>query len=422
MYEMLWPTHYDLGVKWLRLNMWGGPLQWSFVEQERGKYVIDRRADEAITEAVESGIRILMNLSYGNWLYAPKPRKNFASSIWDIPYDFPPDPITPEMKEGFKNYVRFMVKHFKGRVQWYEVYNEPFYSLQAQGRDEEMLRLYCDLFKEVAPIIRKEDPTAKISLAGGPTPGRSDRWLYAQLEILGREGMAYVDAYGFHIQGNEYPGLRDYAKNVKRFRKDVAALGFQGLFMANEYWIAAPYPPDKTARVKRSEIQKAKETARVFLLNLGLGILPFWCDTWKDGLQEGAGIFRNTFGSDPIPPQQPEAVYYVLRTLCTIMDGAKPIELEVEVSNKTRAIDNYNFALPGNEMLVGLWLTERSQDDHPGVKTDLIISQAKASRIIGIDTLNGFEKELQFQQKADRIVVQNLLVRDYPLMIKVVKL
>jgi len=33
---------------------------------------------------------------------------------------------------------------------------------------------------------------------------------------------------------------------------------------------------------------------------------------------------------------------------------------------------------------------------------------------MGIDTLNGFEQELEFKQQGDRVVVPNVLVRDYP--------
>ena len=38
----------------------------------------------------------LMALCYGNWLYGPEPRANLARKIWNVPYDVPPLPATPE--------------------------------------------------------------------------------------------------------------------------------------------------------------------------------------------------------------------------------------------------------------------------------------------------------------------------------------
>jgi hypothetical protein len=422
MLEMLWPVHYDLGLKWFRMNNWGGVLEWDFVEQEKGKYEIDRRADEAITEAANNGCQIILNLSYGNWLYAAQPKKNFSNQIWQEIYDWPPHPVTPEMREGFKNYVRTMVRHFKDRVQWYEVYNEPFYGLEDEGT-EGMWKLYCEMFREVAPVIREEDPKAKISVAGDSNPVESQALEYV-LKYLGREGMKYVDAFGFHITPSTYPMLKEYPSAVKRFRSDAEALGFSGMLMATEYWIGTPYPPVESSHIfagAYTEICKAKETARVFLLNRALAVLAFWCDTWKDQMQGGAGLFRNSFTADPIPPQQPEPVYYMIRTLCTIMDGAKPAELRIGFSNKADQFDNYNFSLPGKDLLVGVWLPGASQDRHPGVKTDVIVEGVKAVQVVGIDTLNGFVQKLEFRQQVEGIVVPNLLVRDYPLMIKIAR-
>ena len=167
-----------------------------------------------------------------------------------------------------------------------------------------------------------------------------------------------------------------------------------------------------------TEVRKAKDMARVFLMNLGLSVIPFWCNTWFDQDPCDGGIFRNTFSSDPISPTQPQAAYYVMRTLCTVMDGANATELEVEFSSKSREFDNYNFALAENGMLVGVWLPGQSLDTHPGIKTDVIIRGTKTGRVVGTDTLNGLEQELEFKQEGDDTIVPELVVRDYPLVLR----
>ena len=69
--EMLWATHYDLGLKWIRIAE-SSILLWNYVEQEKGKYVIDPRTDEVITECVRNGVNVVLCLGFTNWLYTPQ--------------------------------------------------------------------------------------------------------------------------------------------------------------------------------------------------------------------------------------------------------------------------------------------------------------------------------------------------------------
>ena len=66
-----------------------------------------------------------------------------------------------------------------------------------------------------------------------------------------------------------------------------------------------------------------------------------------------------------------------------------------------------------------MWLPGESRDRHPGVKTDVVVKGVRAGKVVAIDTLNGFEQELEFRQEGDGVAVPNVLVRDYPLMIKI---
>lgn len=443
-FNMLWPMQYDLGVKWMRLSGSNPPyhfdtLQWRFVEQEKGKYVIDEDTDVAITEAVNNGCKIMVILCYGNWLYASKPRQDDARNVkmfspewqWQKPDDirpFPPVPTNLEMREGFKNWVRFMIRHFKNRVSYWEIWNEPNIGFGwEEVKDlEERVELYCSLVKEVAPIIREEDPKARISLAGmAGIPGITKfDWLRKCLE---QDVFRLVDALSWHVQGacdtTVSPNYRNYPKAIRDFQRDAEAAGFQGEYMVSEYWVGAPYPPLRGPRLPGaatqvgSEVEKAKDTARIFMMNLGLSAISFWCNTWLDQPVDG-GLLRNTFSSDPISPSQPQVLYYALRTLCTIMDSAKPTELEVGFSNKSREFDNYNFALPDNGLLVAVWLPDKSVDKHPGVRTDVVVKKVNAGRVVGIDTLNGFEQELGFKEEGDQLVIPNLLIRDYPMVLR----
>ncbi len=153
--EMLWPIQYDLGFKWSRVGYtMMSVFSWSYVEQEKGTLRVDPQADAAITEAVNNGINVIMTLDQGNWLYAPEvPKKDHAWELLETYYELPPAPtVAPDYLQGYLNYVRYMVRHFKDRVKYYEIWNE------WNGSAEE----YARLAKAAIPVIREEYPQAKI--------------------------------------------------------------------------------------------------------------------------------------------------------------------------------------------------------------------------------------------------------------------
>jgi hypothetical protein len=158
--------------------------------------------------------------------------------------------------------------------------------------------------------------------------------------------------------------------------------------------------------------------ARVFVRHLGLSVKPFWCNTWFDYFQNDGGIFRNTFSSDPVSPAQPQAAYYVLRTLCTVMDGAEPKDLDVSFSRTERPFDHWGFSVEGGSVMMAVWLPGKSSDDHPGVLTDVVIRGVSCGKVVGIDTLNGLEQELQFEHHDEIVAIPRVVIRDYPLLIK----
>jgi hypothetical protein len=420
--DWLWPVHWDLGVKWLRVGHWDwATLQWNYVEQEKGKYFIDPETDKAITDAAKNGINIVMCLAYGNWLYAPDPQKPLARNIWTVPCDVPPPPESPEYRKAYCNFVRFMVRHFKDRVRWFEIWNEedcnPNY-----GYGSDNYRSYCELVKAAVPVIKKEYPEAKISL-GGTGSGLNIPFFKGCFQ----EGITpLIDAIGFHPFYSVKSGIfKSYPKDLREFQKWAKSQGFKGKYMATEWTWSAPYPAYGAMEVF-SEIQKAKNAARGLIMHLGLSVIPFWVDTWCTmTIQWDTGLFRNTFASNPINQTSPQPVYYVYRTICTIMDKARPVDLGVELSNTATEMDNYNFEVPGEGWLVAVWASGEPVDSHPGVKSDVIIKDAAISRsvgkVVGIDTLNGLEQEIEFRQKGDRLIIPRLLVRDNPIVLRLLK-
>ena len=451
--DQMWPVQYDLGATWMRLSGGNSPedfdtLLWRFSEREPGKYIGDEKTRKAMAEATANGYKIDVMLTYGNWLYAPQPKPEYAR--WEkgkYPYPEPPGPFTREAFEGYKKWARFMAGYYKGTVAYWEIQNEcsSGFGWELVKDPDERLRRYCDLVKVAAPVIRKADPHAKISLAGMagapvakpsglPSPEWESKsvgdWLYKCLD----QGVGtVVDTIGWHIQGSVVPGTPywdEYPEAVRAVKKYAESKGFRGKYLASEYWMGAPYPidpqfenhADPTDPLKGkpplTEICKAKDAARVYVMNAGLGVVTFWCNTWIPVPLCDSGLFRNSFAADPVIPMQPEPGYYVLRTISTVLDGTNPAELKVDFSNQDQKFEYYGFQLTRGGLMVGAWLPGKSVDKHPGVLTDLTVTAPKCIKVVGIDTLNGIEQELNFKQDGERLVIPSVVIHDYPLMLR----
>jgi len=439
-YDEMWPVQYDLGATWMRLGGSNPPfhndtLSWRMVEREKGKYLIDEKTDEVITEAARNGIQIDLILGYGNWLYAPEKHEDVLDPA-QFPQPLPPGASNLEAREAYKYWARFMVRHFKGRIKVYEIWNEP--QSFGWGADKDWMKSYSELFKEVAPLIRKEDPEAKVLMTGVQSPDyfsmagvkRPNGWF----DGLFRYGVIpYMDVFAWQTENYlwfpEQERYKEYPHNVKEFEQDMAKLGFKGEYFVRENCWSAPYPKpyDQAERkfplldTTLTEKRKAKEMARMFVMNTGIGATTsFYDNTWLDQDANDFGLFRNTFSADPMNPMQPETAYYLLRTLATVMDQTKPSEeVKAEFSNQPADFYNFNFTLPGNEYYVTAWLGGISVDDHPGIRSDLLVRGLEAKKVTGIDILNGTTQDLKFATDGDGTRIGGVMLRDYPLFIKI---
>jgi hypothetical protein len=348
---------------------------------------------------------------------------------------------TTAMLKGYKNCVRFMVRHFKDRVRYYEIYNEEDAVELWNGKGRTQLegktsdpREFSRLVKEVAPLIHQEDPEAKV-LLGSVSPHRlylPDGLGTGFLQDCLRQGVGpLVDIIAWHpfySLDPDTPEYRTYPAQVEAFKRLASSYGFRGQFMATELLWRAPYPAasGEQGYVKGSgymygpvsEVVKAKYLARVMLLHTALGMVSLWNETWADGqVPADATLFRNTFSAPTIDPQQPQPAYYVLRTLSTILENASPSELPVAVTQKIDKLRIFGFTNKAGDNLVAIWNDGRAQDHTEINLTDVQIP-GSCRAAVGMDTLNGFAQALSVAQQGDKCVIKNIAVRDYPIVIR----
>ncbi len=426
--DMLWPIQYDLGFKWARVGYDMSAFQWAYVERQKGKLEVDPRADAAITEAVEHGVRIVMVLDKGNWLHAPEPRTPQRNrELIETYFNHPPKPDPARDARYFEawlDYVRYMVRHFKDRVRDFEIWNE-----WNQPPDAELLRehvdTYCRLAGPTAQAIRQEDPEARIILAspGGLTPTH-----VAFIEGCIKKLNGLVDVVGYHPYYNCDPAkIREYPDLMRSLKQRLQACGFHGQFMATEWSWFASYPRAARDADHFTEMQKAKIAARFMTTNAALGIPSFWNETFQTQMtSRDVSLLRNTFSADPINPTQPQAVYYVLRTLSTALEDVNAASYRVDFRPSHPDIECYALERSTGERVIAVWLAGEATDDaareHVAdilvadvLVADVLVADAAGAAAYGIDSLNGTRHELRMSP--DGTSLPGVTIRDWPFII-----
>ncbi len=415
--DMLWPVQYDLGFKWMRVGYDMSALQWAYVEREKGVLAVDPRTDAAITEAVRHGLEVVLVLDKGNWLHAPEPRRIERNrDLVETYFNSPPwpDPATqPEYFAAWLDYVRYMVRHFKDRVRYFEIWNEWNVPVPPEKAEEHRAH-YARLAAPTAAVIREEYPDARIVM--GSTSGLSADLIEEWVRAL--KGL--VDVVGFHPYYHVDPqDIRDYPQRIASLRERLEPLGFRGELMATEWSWFAPYPPASRDPHRFTELQKAKIAARFTAVNVALGVHSFWNETFQTQMtSRDVSLFRNTFSADPISPTQPQPIYYVLRTLSTALEDVRPSSAEVCISPPHEDLEWYAFERGDGDLLVALWLAGEAVDDSSREHVvDLAVPAARYGAAHAIDTLNGMRHELAADPGAG--LVRGIHVRDWPLIVEV---
>lgn len=207
-----WTRMFDAGVNFIRIGQYENSsdyTSWDWVERKRGEYSVVPELDDYVNSLVENGLHIEIQLLYGNPLYtspagvAPEtispepggfhnPDRSLYSVFWP--------PKTEEQLQAFTKYVAWMVNHFRGRVQYYEIWNEPnieYWNPVSNPED------YGKLFKASAPVIHKTDPNAR-TVFGGLAGADVD---FAKRALDACNCAGEIDVFAYH----NYP---DYGHNL----------------------------------------------------------------------------------------------------------------------------------------------------------------------------------------------------------------
>jgi hypothetical protein len=310
---------------------------------------------------------------------------------------------TEEEILAYLDHVRSIVRHFKGRVEYYEILNEPNV---AKGTQQFVAPdHYINLARRVVPIIRQEDLEAKIAFGGvaSAITGMGYAGYEYLLSLVGSDVVRLVDTISWHPFNGESPSdppsadyYYGYPDLVRRIRDLASSNGFNGEYMGSEMLWRTPLTLSWPGCPETSPIQAAKYYARGITLHLGMDII--------------AGIG----GADTITP-----IVSVVRNLSSSMAGHEAIDMPTTIDIETDGPAAYcTFRYPNGDRMLAVWTDGIAQDEDPGVPATITFPGLTADAVIGIDVLHGFEQELVFETDGEDTVIRDLLVKDYPILIK----
>ena len=146
-----------IGIKKIRLQS-----GWQRTEKEKGVYDF-AWLDVIVDNLIRRGMEPWLCLCYGNPLYTPLAEVVFGA-VGCPPIN------TEEAMNAWINYVKAVAEHYRGRVSFYEIWNEPDcpYSWKhVDGEEKDMLRdarEYGAFSEATANAVKAVDPDARVGI------------------------------------------------------------------------------------------------------------------------------------------------------------------------------------------------------------------------------------------------------------------
>ena len=271
------------GAGWIRLD-----FLWEDIESSQGDFDF-AKYDFILTLLKDKGINILGILHYST---------SWASSCkeWNCP---------PKDNALFVNYASKVIQRYKHQVKYWEVWNEP--DSATYWKEQDCLKAYCLLLKDVYLAAKKIDPECKI-LNGGLANG-----LGSINHLYDNGAKDYFDILNLHFFQTplnklalkavaSYPKLaykimqRHGDGNKKIWITEIGAPGVKRGVVVNNWWLGKnPTEIQQAKWIKDvyAELLKNQQVEKIFC--------AFFRDTkdhWDTGV-DYFGLLRWDFSKKP---------------------------------------------------------------------------------------------------------------------------
>ncbi len=215
----------EIESEWIR-----DELRWGWGMEAKTKGELRMPTADWTDQVNKAGVNSLAILGFGNTLYNDINGVNDSSGIYVPTID------NEKYFEAFLNYVTFVVTNCKGKVEAYEIWNEPnhadFNYQISKSKYSYDPADYFELLKASYKVIKNIDPQAKVVggafLFGGT---RNSGWIE---ELFASGAGAYMDAFSVHMYSykDANPVEEEFKKDYARIEAAMDRYNFNG-----EVWL-----------------------------------------------------------------------------------------------------------------------------------------------------------------------------------------
>ena len=208
--DVEWPTEathirlWDIGVAWCEIHHGPGQYDWTRLDE-----LVERCGDRHVTYVVAGTPR---------WL-ARDPNAPHAA-----PWLGPGSNSTPWSVDAFEQFMKALVRRYRGRIDAYEIGNEPQLVDFLHPYDNASVNALATMTQRAYAVVRRHD-SAAMTLAASVLPRassggmtRARRWL----DALERKGWP-IDAFTTHIYPEVGQGVQRWAAMLQDVVSTLAA-------------------------------------------------------------------------------------------------------------------------------------------------------------------------------------------------------
>ena len=180
----------SMGVTYIRDD-----IRWNIIEKEDGTYYYTK-SDKWINEAYENGINIIGILGYGSTTFMGSDSKISSE----------------EELQHFLEFVENFATRYKGKVNYYEYWNEPNTILNT----DEDVYWYVRTVKELYPLLKSIDSNIKLTIGAMRTDGAASDKFKTSNEIFDIFYTNNLDQFSDNFSIHVYDYRKEQLNNIYR--------------------------------------------------------------------------------------------------------------------------------------------------------------------------------------------------------------
>ena len=323
-----------VGMRWVRIHDSSRITKWATAEPDPGDF---RFYDEAVDTVRASGMRILGMLDGAPaWANARQDIK--PDDYWMNHYALPD---APGALDSWKRYVQTMTGHYKGRIDYWEVWNEPW------NADPPFFKgtpaFYGELLKAAYPAAKAGNEQSVV-IGIDTYPGAGDAFTEGAMKASGPD---FYDVFSYHdyfgaLKVGPDPAAQQHARQFRAVQEKYGAV--------KPVWISEGSPVDPASfYFPGGDITVLRKHASDFV--------RFYVSTMSTGAQKFFlyGMFGHSLsGATNSHLEHDRAIRVSLVSgahLASLTDGLPPPVRSEPVAG----VDAYEFRASGGKTITVVW-------------------------------------------------------------------